>query len=831
MSEMHTEGPGEALSHALRLVEFERLRESVASYCQSDEGRERLLSELPLFDPESVHGLKAMVMSVTALLAAGRALPSGAFPPVKGPAAKLLKSGAELEVEELYGLGVFARSAMALARFLPHGLSGDEGVPEALLAECAKVGDLAPVEREVFRVFTPEGKLRDLPSLRDLSRRILSIHREIDQATQSFLGAEARQMLQSELPTVRDGRTVLAVKANYRARVRGIVHEVSSTGQTVYIEPEEVFEKNNRLVEAEAALAIETRRLMRELSAALAPHVPVLLEAAEAICLLDGICARAEYSNRSRGVFALDSSLEAEAAAEHDIHGDFAKDSQILGFSLIAARHPLLGSSAIPVDLCVPPGSRVLLITGPNTGGKTVSLKTCALLAAMNQFGLAIPAAEGSSLPLFDSLGADIGDEQSISQSLSTFSAHMRNIALILHGAGRGTLVVLDELGSGTDPEEGAAIAMAVLDRLIERGSTVIVTTHHGILKNYGYTRGGVVNASMDFDRETLAPTYRLLMGIPGESHAIDIAKRNGLEPEIVDKARSYLSEERADVSALIVGLREKHRELEASATRQVASRRELTERARDVDLRELRIKQRERELRELGVGQLNRLLSDGRSTVENLVRELREGELSKERIQGARKALDELAARAKAEMEATNSLEEELGRARSRLDLGPSEKDASQEAVPEAIQPGVDVTIDSRKRGTAVRRGKRGEWVVLVDSVKMSFAESRLKPCAPVKERKAEVSYSSAVGSLPAPAFELRLLGMRLEEALSALRDQLDAAAVSGLKEFSVVHGKGTGVLQEGIQAYLAKSPYVESFGFARPEHGGTGKTIVVLK
>jgi DNA mismatch repair protein MutS2 len=273
----------------------------------------------------------------------------------------------------------------------------------------------------------------------------------------------------------------------------------------------------------------------------------------------------------------------------------------------------------------------MVIITGPNTGGKTVTLKTAGLFALMNQSGLALPAAE-AALPLFDGVYADIGDEQSLSQSLSTFSAHMTNIAAIARHAGEHSLVLLDELGAGTDPEEGSAIAMAILDHFIETQSTVILTTHHGMLKNYGYSRAGVENASAEFDRQTLSPTYRIIMGIPGESRALDIAERNGLPPALVERARSYLDKERADVSALIAGLKEKRRELEEASVSAREAEKRIEEERREADLRELSLRRREQLLKEEGAVEFRRFLLESRKTLENLVRELREGELGRDK-------------------------------------------------------------------------------------------------------------------------------------------------------------------------------------------------------
>ncbi|MDR1972396.1 MAG: Smr/MutS family protein [Treponema sp.] len=484
----------------------------------------------------------------------------------------------------------------------------------------------------------------------------------------------------------------------------------------------------------------------------------------------------------------------------------------------------------------MPPGKRSVIITGPNTGGKTVALKTLGLFALMNQGGLALPAAEGTSLPVFDGIYADIGDEQSLSQSLSTFSGHMVNIAGIAARAGEHSLVLLDELGSGTDPEEGSAIAMAILDHLIERRVCLIVTTHHGILKNYGYTREGVENASVEFDGRTLSPTYRILMGLPGESRALDIAGRNGLPPAMVERARSYLAEERADVSALIRGLRDKHRELDSGREHIRSQEEGLREERRKADLRELRIRQRELELKNAGLGRLEAFLAESRKTLENLVRELREGEITREKTVAVKEFLAGLE---EAALEAGEALEREKAGiiADERAVLEPPEAAGSGGSGPVrdpgALEPGMEVLAgERRRRGRVLRpdRKKNGSWIVQIGSLKLSIDGGDLIPAPPGTSPQPYAASVELAERRP-PRLELSLRGMRLEEALEALRKQIDGAVLAGLHEFAVVHGKGEGVLMKGVHEYLRGEEAVADYYFSPPELGGAGRTEVILK
>jgi DNA mismatch repair protein MutS2 len=800
----------------LRLLEFARIRESVSGYCLSEEGRSALLEELPRLEASEVSALKSSVSSLLALFQEGRELPDLSFPEIDRAATVIAKAGAVLEQAELYALGLWAESAMAFAKFMK---AADEPGIKALV-EAAP--DLAPFSRIVFRVLNKDGSLRDLPELREARSRISRINRDIQSITDSYYkDQEMRSILQADEPTQRDGRTVLPVRVNFKGRVRGIIHEVSTTGQTVFIEPEELVLKNNELIQEEARYRQELLRVLRDATEKLHEHAQALAAARQAVAALDGVYARARHA-RVGGLC-----LARDLAS---------------GFVLRKARHPVLGPRAVPIDVELPEGTRTLIVTGPNTGGKTVTLKTIGLLALMNQFGLGVPAAPETGFACFDAVHADIGDEQSIDQSLSTFSGHIRVIGGIVAGATSRSLVLLDELGSGTDPEEGCAVAMSLLDAFIERGCLTVLTTHHGILKNYGYSRPACLNASMDFDKASLSPTYRILMGVPGESRALEIASKNGLSSAIVEGARKYLAEERADVSELIKGLTQKHRELEDIETDRRKRLRDAMEAQRKADLSTLRARQKELELRELGVSDLRRLLSESRKTLENLVKDIREGELTGEKTRAVKDFLSALAMevgaeesrleRDKAEPKPTVScIEEEAGLPR------PRESDKPRRAsAPLVIADGAQVLIgQNRKRGLVIRKAKKGYWVVETESVRLTIPEVELVPVAdsPVSKPSVQVELAPrGEGEKGARAsFELDLRGFRLAAALEAVEKQVDAAALQGLALFQILHGTGEGVLGKGIHEYLRNNPAVADFHFARPEEGGYGKTIVRLK
>jgi DNA mismatch repair protein MutS2 len=784
------------------LLEFDVIRERVADCARSGEAAGLIREAEPRYDAGEAGELKAQVAQILDRFNSGDEEPQGSLPDIGALLPKLEVEGASLDTDELYALGLFAERGEALRRWLRE-IAGD-------------LPDCAPLAREVFRVLDKEGNLRDLPEFRAVKDRIAHLARELETAVARYGSSEeTRRMLQSSLPSQRDGRAVLAVKANFRGRIKGIIHEVSSTGQTLFVEPEEVVEKNNDILLEKRRLDAEIRRALRELTGRAAAFLPALAEFHRGILRLECIRARARYSREIQGNFAA------------------AGDS----LRLLGARHPLLGSKAVPIDFDMDFDTKTVIITGPNTGGKTVALKTAGLLALMNQFGLALPAAEGTILPVFDGIYADIGDEQSLSQSLSTFSAHMTNIAAIAAAAGEKSLALLDELGSGTDPEEGGAIAMAILDHLIEKRCRLIITTHHGILKNYGYTRQGVENASVEFDGRTLSPTYRIVMGLPGESRAVDIAARNGLPAGIIAAARGYLDEERSDVSALIRGLKEKRRELDERGEESRAETGRLREERRRADLRELRLRRKELDIQAGDAGNFKRFLGESRKNLENLVRELREGEMSREKTLKVKEFIRGLEETAAAEDAALESAREALAEDRRRFEA--AESGAAETGSPGGISPAVKIgpgtevlAGEFRRRGAVLREGKRGMWIVEIGSLKIPMKEEDLLPLPPSAEEKKPLIIRADLSDASPPAqIELNLRGMRLDEALERLRRQIDGAVLAGLYEFAVVHGKGDGVLQKGVHDFLKTQSQVADYYFSRPELGGFGRTEVILK
>jgi DNA mismatch repair protein MutS2 len=775
--------------HTLRLLEFDTIRSELCGLCASPRGASRIMVRGFETDPRQLEDSSEMSLAFRAALETGTPLPGLDFPDVTKVISILSKQGSEPDGEELAALGRHILSALKLKRFVLKCASNAR-----LRLAAQSIPDLTSVSRRIFQVLDPEGNLKEkrIPELAVIRERIRRYKDEAERSARGMLDAEtSRTYWQTNLPTLRDGRLVLPLKSQFKGRVKGIVHELSASGSTVFIEPLEIVEKNNAIVQEEGRYRQEVRRILRELASELSGRHAELSVMADAVADLDEICARARYAL---------------------IHGCRAAEPGGDAADLRDARHPLLSGSCVPISVTAGGESRVLIVTGPNTGGKTVSLKTVGLMALMNQFGLEIPAADGSALPVFDDVFADIGDEQSIEQSLSTFSAHVTNLARIVDRSTARSLVLLDELGAGTDPEEGVALAMALLDHFILSGAVVLATTHHGILKNYGYTRKGVQNASMGFDRESLEPTYRILMGVPGESHALEIARRRGMPSSVMESASAYLNDERTDVSHLVQNLSERHRKLAQAEEEHRAKETDFREKKRQTDLKELTLRQKELELRRLGLKEMRDFLSAIRKEWESLRGKVNTG--SDSRSEGGNL----------------------LGRLQERIETEEQRIQADRESLTPKeqfdVREGMEVVIRSTGRKGRILRKDRGKrWVVETETLRLSLSPWEMRPAEPEEHMPSDhrVSYSTAAQA-ELPSLEIDLRGQRLDEALRRLEKQIDSALIHGLSQFGVIHGKGEGILMKAIHEYLGKSRNVKDYWFSSPEEGGFGKTHVVL-
>jgi DNA mismatch repair protein MutS2 len=797
--------------HALEILDFPRVLTELAGLCRSPAGTALLHGqEFALTDAAVDAWLEPAVQ--LRQLVNDRLVEVGIdLPDVADALLIIEKVGTALEPEAAARIGRFLRSARALTqqvRTLAEVAAG-----ELLQPLLAAVADFAAPVRDVFRIVTDTGELResDIPELAAIRRRIHKLQANVAAATQRYLAAnEYRDIVNGDRATERDGRTVLPIHVKHRARVPGIVHEVSGSGATLFIEPQDIVDTNNRIVEEQYAYQREVLRIMRRLTGMLHERYGEIADAVAAVAFFDTIIARAEYARR------------------HDCAPCRRHARAIM---LNGARHPVLGDAAVPIDIGLGAAGRALIITGPNTGGKTAALKTLGLLALMNQFGVEIPATAGSIMPVFDQVLADIGDEQSLDQSLSTFSGHVRRQAAIAETATARSLVLLDELGAGTDPEEGSALAMALLDHLLQAGAQIAATTHHGALKNYGYVNQTVENAAVEFDLKTLSPTYRILLGVPGESHALEIARRHGMVASVMAAADAYLAGARTDAAALMRTLIEREQELRLRVEQHAAAAGELALRLAAQDQQAAALDRREQELRDQGLQELRQLLSESRRDVEGAVRAVRE----------AGRPLEPTAQAAARQTVA--QLEGHVADVAAQAATGRTAAPAS-ESGQVAVGARVLVRVTGVE-GAVIRAGRRGTWIVAAGNVRGTFAAEELQLLPPDESARAgrgagragrpgsgaRVSTQVELVDGGAPALELNVRGMRLADALSMVEKQLDHAIIAGLQQFSILHGKGEGILRSGIQKYLADSTSVARV-YSPPAHeGGDGKTTVELR
>ncbi|UJF36260.1 endonuclease MutS2 [Paenibacillus hexagrammi] len=608
-----------------------------------------------------------------------------------------------------------------------------------------------------------------------------------------------QKMLQDVLVTIRNDRYVIPVKQEYRSSFGGMIHDQSASGATLFIEPESVVQLNNKIRELKLKEEVEIEKILRMLTGLVAECVEMLASDVELLAQLDFIFAKAGLARE----------LKASRPRLND-----------RGFLKIKrGRHPLIDPEVVvPLDLELGNDYQSIIVTGPNTGGKTVSLKTVGLLSLMAMSGLFVPAEEGTQLCVFDAIFADIGDEQSIEQNLSTFSSHMTNIIRILRDMTPKSLVLLDELGAGTDPAEGSALAIAILEYIHKMGCRIIATTHYTELKAYAFQRAGTINASMEFDIQTLSPTYRLLVGVPGRSNAFAIAERLGLSKRIIEHAQGQVNEEDLRVESMIASLEENRRE--------AAAERESAERLR----REAEVLRRELEARQEKFDeQRDKLL-------EKAERDAREA------VAKARREADEVIAdlRRMAQEEAGGVKDHRLVNARRRLDQAAPELREKREARaakkrPEQIEAGDEVRVVSLgQKGHVVEIPNSTEAFVQLGIMKMKVNLSDLEKIgsAPAAKKPAQKTATTVKRTRDENvSMELDMRGMNMEEALIAADRFLDESFLSNLGQVYLIHGKGTGVLRTGMQEYLRRHKHVKSYRMGNYNEGGAGVTVVELK
>lgn len=778
---------------SLRPLEFEQVRARLAAHTAFSASHTLALELEPSGDPLQVTTQQQETTEARRLLDQQPQLGVGSARDVRA-ATRTARVGGMIQAFEFLELRGTLLSARNLRKNI---LRAAENFPRlAFIAE--SLSDAPRVVDEIGRVFNDNGEIADeaSPELARIRRELRIAQQRVMERLQHLItSSQYTKYLQDPIITQREGRYVVPVRAEARGRINGIVHDASASGATLFIEPLAVVELGNRVRELSIQEQREIDRILRELTLLVGDHADTIDYTVETLAQLDLAFAKAKYA------------AELKAVAPIIDQGSREQPPYL---ELIQARHPLLDpDTVVPISLELQRSFSILIITGPNTGGKTVSLKTVGLLALMSQSGLHIPAREGSRLPVYSGVFADIGDEQSIAQSLSTFSGHMKNIVHILRAADERSLLLFDELGAGTDPVEGAALARAIVQNLLERRISAMIATHYSELKAFAHTTPGVQNASMEFDIETLAPTFRLILGIPGRSNAFAIATRLGLGPALVDRARENVGKSNEELETLLTQLK-KAREETAREQSRAASARENAERAAKQARRDLSDIQRQRsDILRNTREQARAELEAARAELSRLKREWRDGGLSRDAVKRAEGELESLAKASEALQPIPQPRRPEPVRPQERIRIG------DRVYVPRLNQYGQVVSIGS-------------DLVVQVGAFRMNLPRDQVELQARSNTPERQADHTTLV--LPeaeSPGLEVHLRGMRAEDALDTLEKYLDRAMLAGLPYVRIVHGKGTGTLRKLAREFLASSPLVSSYENAEPNEGGEGVTI----
>ncbi|HET7586092.1 MAG TPA: Smr/MutS family protein [Gemmatimonadaceae bacterium] len=811
-------------AHTLALLEFDRVLDAVAGYAASAPGAAHVRALRPATDLQGVQAEHEKVSAMRALRARREGWNPHPVPELDVPLQRLRAAGARWSGAELLDGARLLASSRLTRSDLEQGTAADERTCalEPFIHELL----VAPgPEAAIARAVDADGALRDdaSPLLRRLRRELRGAEGELVQLLERTMARlDAHLRVPDMSVTVRNGRYVIPVRREGRAAVGGIVHDASATGGTLFVEPPAAIEMGNRIREMEAEEQEEVQRILAELTDRLRPYREPMVSALHVLVELDSLSARARYAD------ALGCAPPALVPPGE-------------GFALHGARHPLLiaqGRAVVPFDLTMDPRERTLLVSGPNTGGKTVLLKAVGLLSAMVQAGIPAPVAGRSRIPVYDAIYADIGDEQSIEASLSTFSAHVKNLGVILAEASPRSLVLIDELGSGTDPAEGAALGSAILDELTSRGTLTVATTHLGALKLLATETPFIVNASLQFDEAVLAPTYRLVKGVPGRSYGLSIARRLALPAPVLDRAEARLPRGERDLGELVADVERRSAEL-ADRERDASTRLARAEaRAADLAAREERLRERERAVEREARRDARTYLLQARSDVERVIVELRESVAAADTsevdaaLREARRAVESLAAgqaEALARMESDHEQASERAAAAAHGAQSGAQARHRGEAAELEVGDAVTVATLGGREGRIVEI-RDGGAVVAVGAMKVTVplgSVQRTHAAAhPVEEAR------TLVGDLPevdAPT-EIDLRGLRADDAEHTVLQAIDAAVRADLHTLRIIHGKGTGALRDVVSELLRADPRVRTFRLGAWNEGGSGVTVAEL-
>jgi len=779
-----------------KVLEFDKIRAQLAEYATSEKGKQ-MIKELPIEVEEKAiqHKIEETADGVE-LLRLKQGIPIPRLKDISF-ALKRLELEAGLNGRELSDILRVLTTTHEVERFFEK-VEEEEIALKRIPRLVEKLESIPEVTKELEASIREDGYVLDSasPTLHGIRVGIQKTEQEIRRQMDQYLTGKNAQYLSDTIITIRNDRYVLPVKAEYKSVFGGTVHDQSATGQTLFMEPQAVVNLNNKLREYQVQEKREVERILWELSQKLMPYTNSLHQNHYVLARLDVVNAKALYANEIKAT---------EPIIDRQNH-----------VALWKAWHPLLDrEKAVANDIILGEEYQAIVITGPNTGGKTILLKTVGVIQLMAQMGLYIPAGENSRVGIFTEIFADIGDEQSIEQNLSTFSSHMSNIVSILKQINNKSLLLIDEIGSGTDPQEGSSLAIAILDYIASKQSYVIASTHYPELKAYGYDRPKTINASMEFDGDTLQPTYQLLLGVPGRSNAFDISKRLGLPSIIIDQARGLLSEEDQDLNAMISDLEQKRRRAQRDADKMRHQLELSTQLLEDLQKETEQFKANKARLLEEAKERANTLIEQSKDDADKILSEIRELQLrSKQSTVKEHEMIEKKTA--------LTDLKHEQALKKNKV--------LRKEKAKKALQVGQSVEVLSfGQRGTLVEKVSDEEWVVQMGIIKMKIAVEDLAPIAETQEAKQQVIVKSARSSHVSSELDLR--GKRYEEAMKDLDLYIDAAILANYPRVTIIHGRGTGAIQQGVHKTLRSHRSVASFEFAPMNTGGNGATIVTFK
>ena len=779
-----------------KVLEFDKIRAQLAEYATSEKGKQ-MIKELPIeVEEKAIQNKIEETADGVELLRLKQGIPIPRLKDISF-ALKRLELEAGLNGRELSDILRVLTTTHEVERFFEK-VEEEEIALKRIPRLVEKLESIPEVTKELEASIREDGYVLDSasPTLHGIRVGIQKTEQEIRRQMDQYLTGKNAQYLSDTIITIRNDRYVLPVKAEYKSVFGGTVHDQSATGQTLFMEPQVVVNLNNKLREYQVQEKREVERILWELSQKLMPYTNSLHQNHYVLARLDVVNAKALYANEIKAT---------EPIIDRQNH-----------VALWKAWHPLLDrEKAVANDIILGEEYQAIVITGPNTGGKTILLKTVGVIQLMAQMGLYIPAGENSRVGIFTEIFADIGDEQSIEQNLSTFSSHMSNIVSILKQINDKSLLLIDEIGSGTDPQEGSSLAIAILDYIASKQSYVIASTHYPELKAYGYDRPKTINASMEFDGDTLQPTYQLLLGVPGRSNAFDISKRLGLPSIIIDQARGLLSEEDQDLNAMISDLEQKRRRAQRDADKMRHQLELSTQLLADLQRETEQFQANKARLLEEAKERANTLIEQSQDDADKILSEIRELQLrSKQSTVKEHEMIEKKTA--------LKDLKHEQALKKNKV--------LRKEKAKKALQVGQSVEVLSfGQRGTLVEKVNDQEWVVQMGIIKMKIAVEDLSPIAEAQEAKQQVIVKSARSSHVSSELDLR--GKRYEEAMKDLELYLDAAILANYPRVTIIHGRGTGAIQQGVHKVLRSHRSVASFEFAPMNTGGNGATIVTFK